>query len=61
MSETGMMTFRKEERLCSRTLIERLFNGGGSRSMAAFPLRLVTRSASVTRKSTIFRIMILTF
>lgn len=36
-----MMTFRKEERLCSRTLIERLFNGGGSRSMAAFPLRLV--------------------
>ena len=41
MSETGMFTFRKEERLCSRTLIEKLFHREGSRSMAAFPLRLV--------------------
>lgn len=41
MSEPGMMTFGKAEKLCSRTLIERLFNGGGGRSMAAFPLRLV--------------------
>lgn len=35
------MTFGKEERLCSRTLIDRLFNKDGSRSMTAFPLRLV--------------------
>ena len=41
MSETGMFTFRKKERLCSRTLIEKLFHREGSRSMAAFPLRLV--------------------
>lgn len=35
------MTFGKEERLCSRTLIDRLFHKDGSRSMAAYPLRLV--------------------
>lgn len=36
-----MMTFRKEERLRKETLIERLFHREGSRSMAAFPLRMV--------------------
>lgn len=41
MSEPGAMTFGKEERLCSRTLIDRLFHKDGSRSMAAYPLRLV--------------------
>lgn len=41
MPESGAKTFRKEERLCSRKAIDRLFNGGGSRSMAAFPLRMV--------------------
>ena len=33
-------TFHKTERLCSRTLIARLF-AGGSKSMPAFPLRIV--------------------
>lgn len=41
MPEAGALTFRKEERICSRALIETLFTKGGSRSMAAFPLRLV--------------------
>lgn len=41
MPPTGTMTFSKEERLCSKSDIERLFNRNGSRSMAAFPLRLV--------------------
>lgn len=41
MSGNGMMTFRKEERLCGMTLTEKLFHREGSRSMAAFPLRLV--------------------
>lgn len=41
MSEHGMMTFRKEERLTGRALTERLFHREGSRSMAAFPLRMV--------------------
>lgn len=41
MSAIRTFTFKKEERVCSRTLIDRLFNGGKSRSMAAFPLRVV--------------------
>lgn len=34
-------TLTKGERLNSRTLIEKLFAGGNSRSMSAFPLRAV--------------------
>lgn len=41
MLASGPFTLRKEERICSRKLIERLFNGGGSRAMTAFPLRVV--------------------
>lgn len=33
----------KQERLCSRKAIDRLFRGGESRSMSAFPLRMVWR------------------
>lgn len=36
----GAYTFGKAEKLCSRKLIEALF-AGGSRSMGAFPLRVV--------------------
>lgn len=32
---------RKKERLCSRYLIDRLFTPGNSRSLSAYPLRLV--------------------
>lgn len=41
MSESAAPKFSKEERIVSRRLIETLFGGGNSRSMAAFPLRLV--------------------
>ena len=41
MSATGALTLKKEERLCSLKLIDRLFKGSGSRSMSAFPLRMV--------------------
>ncbi len=34
------LTFNKNERLCRKTLIDRLF-AGGSRSMSAFPIRMV--------------------
>ncbi len=34
-------SLRKCERLCSMKLTDRLFNGAGSHSMAAFPLRVV--------------------
>lgn len=36
-------TLPKTERLHSRKLIEGLFTGGGSKSMSAFPLRMVYR------------------
>ncbi len=41
MSPTGSLTFGKEERACSKKLIERLFGGGANRAMTAFPIRLV--------------------
>ena len=51
MSASGTLTLRKEERTCSKKLIEQLFNGGTARSMSSFPLRavymLVPRTASM--------------
>ena len=41
MSASGVLTFRKEERICRKTEIDKLFKRGASRSMAAFPVRLV--------------------
>ena len=35
------LTLKKEERISSRTLIEKLFDGGNSRSMTAYPVRIV--------------------
>ena len=32
----------KQERVCSKKLIDKLFNGGHSHTMSAFPLRVVT-------------------
>lgn len=37
----GALTLTKKERLSSRRTIEELFAGGKSRSLAAFPIRLV--------------------
>lgn len=34
-------TLKKEERITSRKLMDKLFNGGGSRSMTSFPVRMV--------------------
>ena len=44
--EERRYTFSKEERLCSKKLIERLF-AGGNRSFPAFPLRVVYMPLSV--------------
>lgn len=41
MTESSALTLGKSERLSSRTLINNLFNGSGSRSIAVFPLRVV--------------------
>ncbi len=41
MSTTYPATLRKEERICSRKLIDEIFSGSKSRSVSAFPLRVV--------------------
>jgi len=41
MGNVQRLTFRKRERLVSLRLIDDLFGGGSSRSVAAFPLRAV--------------------
>lgn len=41
MSPVGSFTLSKEERICSRKLIEKLFKGSDSQSLASFPLRVV--------------------
>lgn len=41
MPETSAPKFGKKERIVSRTLMDKLFGGGSSRSMSAFPLRMV--------------------
>lgn len=41
MSESAAPVFGKKERIVSRRLMERLFGGGVSRSMSAFPVRVV--------------------
>jgi len=38
-------TFSKSQRLCSRTLIDRLFAHAGSKSVTAYPIRAVFRKA----------------
>lgn len=41
MPAGGVYTLGKEERICSKKLIEQLFGGGKSSSVASFPLRAV--------------------
>lgn len=37
----GPLTLSKEERVCSKKLLDQLFDRGGKRSMVVFPLRAV--------------------
>ena len=55
--EDRRYTFSKEERLCSKKLIERLF-AGGNRSFPAFPLRVVYMPLSVDENPTDVSILI---
>ena len=41
MAEKRSATFRKPERMVSQKMIDELFGGGHSHSLAAFPLRMV--------------------
>lgn len=55
--EERRYTFSKEERLCSKKLIERLF-AGGNRSFPAFPLRVVYMPLSTDENPTDVSILI---
>jgi len=41
MSAAAAFTLRKEERMASKRLIDKLFRGGDSHSLVSFPIRLV--------------------
>lgn len=41
MQAGRVFTLKKEERITSRKLMDKLFNGGGSRAMTSFPVRMV--------------------
>lgn len=41
MPETRRFTLGKAERISSKKQVDRLFRGGGSRAMSAFPVRMV--------------------
>ena len=55
--EERRYTFSKEERLCSKKLIERLF-AGGNRSFPAFPLHVVYMPLSADENPTDVSILI---
>ncbi|MBO4826524.1 MAG: ribonuclease P protein component [Prevotella sp.] len=44
--EQAVCRLAKNERISSKLLIDQLFGGGGSRSMAAFPIRMVYLTVS---------------
>jgi ribonuclease P protein component len=41
MSDSQAQTLTKQERVCSRIVIDKLFKGGKSHSLSAYPLRVV--------------------
>ena len=57
MKHKSYFSFHKEERLCSKRLIEALFAGGG-KSMSAFPLRVVFMPVAQAETSAPVSIMV---
>lgn len=51
-SITRTNTLRKAERVCSKNTIDNLFKGGKSRSITAYPLRVVYLEADGSNKAT---------
>lgn len=49
-SITRPYTLRKQERVCSKNTIDKLFKGGSSRSITAYPLRVVYLEADENSK-----------
>ena len=51
-------TLSKRERLCSMKLTDRLFNGAGSHSMAAFPIRVVWMEKECDGQESLVQILV---
>jgi len=58
MPASESFTLGRNERLKSKLLIDRLFNGGGSHAMSAFPLRMVYLPVEQDEGQATARIMI---
>ncbi|MBQ7420909.1 MAG: ribonuclease P protein component [Prevotella sp.] len=58
MSASEALILSKEERICSKKLIDRLFGGGLSHSMAAFPLRVVYLEMEQNEKEPLVQILV---
>ena len=50
---------RKEERLCSKKLIDTLFGTGGSHAMTAYPLKAVYRLIDSKRETSVSKEMVM--
>ena len=54
---SGKFTFKKQERLTSKTLIQELF-GSGSQSISQYPVRLITKSVNPLPNNTPVQVLI---
>lgn len=58
MSISGNLTFGKQEKLCAMRAIDRLFVGGNSRSVVAFPIRLVYMPVEREQDESLLKVLV---
>ena len=58
MSISGNLTFGKQEKLCAKRAIDRLFVGGNSRSVVAFPIRLVYMPVEREQDESLLKVLV---
>ena len=61
MSISGNLTFGKQEKLCAKRAIDRLFVGGNSRSVVAFHIRLVFVSVEREKDESLLKVLVTVF
>lgn len=58
MSISGNLTFGKQEKLCAKRAIDRLFVGGNSRSVVAFPIRMVYMPVEREQDESLLKVLV---
>ncbi len=58
MSISGNLTFGKQEKLCAKRAIDRLFVGGNGRSVVAFPIRLVYMPVEREQDESLLKVLV---